>query len=230
MQKETILIYETAKKEKGLILTDSLFTKDVTHKGDSVIITKAWYGESIHSSDIHAKENLDIYVYHPKNKLTDRIFYDADKDNQEAYQRIVSKYKDKGKDVIEKKWEKYSKRIYAKGRVHLPITDTILPHESIPASRYKYKATFAYKFKASIKGEYLGTEVLKTEAGTFSCAKIQYIFHRKALWMSSKDTVTEWYAKGIGLVKSETHSKKGELIKTCILKSITPSKAHFSGR
>lgn len=40
------------------------------------------------------------------------------------------------------------------------------------------------------------------------------------VWMSSKDKMVEWYAKGIGLVKSETYNKRGKLQEVTTLKAV----------
>ena len=54
-------------------------------------------------------------------------------------------------------------------------------------------------------------ESLKTPAGTFNCVKISQSQHLKA--MISMDTNSiEWYAEGVGLVRSESYNKKGKLM------------------
>jgi hypothetical protein len=54
-------------------------------------------------------------------------------------------------------------------------------------------------------------EDLTTPAGTFSCAKITYDVESKFGFIKSKSQGAEWYARNVGLVKSETYDKKGKL-------------------
>jgi hypothetical protein len=53
-------------------------------------------------------------------------------------------------------------------------------------------------------------ESLTTPAGTFECYKISYDIATKMM-ISVKMKGIEWYAKGVGLVKSETYGKDGKL-------------------
>ena len=62
-------------------------------------------------------------------------------------------------------------------------------------------------------------EDITTEAGTFNCYKITYTLTIKTI-MTMTMNVTEWYAKDIGLVKSETYKSNGKLSDKTILTSI----------
>jgi hypothetical protein len=54
-------------------------------------------------------------------------------------------------------------------------------------------------------------ESITTPAGTFECYKISYDTSSKILMMKIQTKVTEWYAKNVGLVRSESYDKKGKL-------------------
>ena len=62
-------------------------------------------------------------------------------------------------------------------------------------------------------------ESVTTSAGTFECLKItsHVEFH---MIMTLKMTITEWYAKDIGIVKSETYNKKGKKTTSTVLTKI----------
>lgn len=53
-------------------------------------------------------------------------------------------------------------------------------------------------------------ETITTTAGTFDCILMKSDMEMNALF-SKKMTVKEWFSKEVGLVKSETYNKKGEL-------------------
>lgn len=56
----------------------------------------------------------------------------------------------------------------------------------------------------------VGKKKITTKAGTFDCVEINYDFEVKML-IRKTFTVKEWFAKGVGLVKSETYDKKDKL-------------------
>lgn len=67
------------------------------------------------------------------------------------------------------------------------------------------------KNEVTISGAaYMGTEQVSTTAGKFDCIKISYLKRTKIVLKSETIRVTEWYAEGIGLVKSENYNTKGE--------------------
>lgn len=62
-------------------------------------------------------------------------------------------------------------------------------------------------------------ENLTTPAGTFECYKISYDIATKMM-ISVKMKGVEWYAKGVGMVKSESYSKDGKLQGSTLLTSL----------
>ena len=66
-------------------------------------------------------------------------------------------------------------------------------------------------FKISIiDRKVLSEEKVKTEAGEFQCFKISQEISMKTLGSVEMSSI-EWYAKGVGMVKSESYNKKGKL-------------------
>ena len=62
-----------------------------------------------------------------------------------------------------------------------------------------------------VEYEVLARESVTTPAGSFDCYKLSYKMNTKTMLINSSMTVHQWYAKGVGLVKSETYNKKGAL-------------------
>ena len=70
-------------------------------------------------------------------------------------------------------------------------------------------------------GAYMGTERVNTTAGKFDCLKISYLKRTKVVLKTTTWRVTEWYAVGVGLVKSESYDTKGKLAaKTLLVKIV----------
>lgn len=55
-------------------------------------------------------------------------------------------------------------------------------------------------------------EDLTVSGGNFKCYKLSSQVNSVALGFKVQSSVTEWYAKGIGIVKSESYDKKGQLV------------------
>jgi hypothetical protein len=62
-------------------------------------------------------------------------------------------------------------------------------------------------------------ENITTPAGTFECYKLSYDIATKMM-ISVKMKGVEWYAKGVGMVKSETYSKDGKLQGSMLLSAL----------
>lgn len=62
-------------------------------------------------------------------------------------------------------------------------------------------------------------ENLTTPAGTFECYKISFDMATKMM-VNVKTKGVEWYAKGVGMVKSESYSTDGKLLGSNVLTSI----------
>jgi hypothetical protein len=62
-------------------------------------------------------------------------------------------------------------------------------------------------------------ENLTTPAGTFECCKISFDIATKMM-INVKAKGTEWYAKNVGMVKSESYSTDGKLMGSTVLTAI----------
>ena len=68
---------------------------------------------------------------------------------------------------------------------------------------------------------YMGNETISTTAGKFNCVKISYLQRTKIVLKTTTLRITEWYAEGVGLVKSEAYDTKGKLdSKTLLVKIV----------
>lgn len=82
--------------------------------------------------------------------------------------------------------------------------------ESIPDRTYSLISNML-KNEINISGAaYMGEEKVSTTAGKFDCIKISYLKRTRIVLKTETVRVTEWYAEGIGLVKSESYNTKGE--------------------
>lgn len=95
--------------------------------------------------------------------------------------------------------------------------------EAIDDRSYSFYTSLVKKEEITITGgSYLASEEISTTAGKFSCIKITYLQQTKSA-VVKKETlrVTDWYAKGVGLVRRESYNTKGELQGKTILVRLT---------
>lgn len=108
-----------------------------------------------------------------------------------------------------------------KGNNSFSITDEAKAGNSLADRNYQLIQGML-KHEITISGATcMGTEKVSTTAGKFDCVKISYLKRTKIVLKTSTLRVTEWYAQGFGLVKSESHDMKGKLTgKTLLVKVV----------
>lgn len=98
-----------------------------------------------------------------------------------------------------------------KGDNSFVLKDSYKAGEELDDYSYSYQSGLK-KTEVTISGvTYLGKEEVETTAGTFKCAKMSYLKRTKVALTTTTLRITEWYAKGIGLVKAESYNTKGNL-------------------
>ena len=91
--------------------------------------------------------------------------------------------------------------------------------QSLEDASAKVRIGFINCTAVMTEGKCLAIEDVTVEAGTFKCHKISQKTNATAMGIKSEGTTLTWYAKGVGIVKSETYDKKGKLQSTQELKS-----------
>lgn len=90
------------------------------------------------------------------------------------------------------------------------LSDNAKAGESMPNRLYKLILNML-KNEINISGAaYMGNETVSTTAGKFDCIKISYLKRTKIVLKTTTLRITEWYAKGVGLVKAEAYDTKGK--------------------
>lgn len=214
-----VMHYVTTDYKKNLTKRDSLLVQEVVENTDSVSLSLAWFGDSYTEQAIRDGENLEYAVFHKKSRLTRRILLDGEKENEQTRKYLASGSRNLSEEELAQEWEAYSRHFRSEGIIQLPIPDNVQPETPLPECHYFSKIGFV-KAKGTVKGEYLGMEVIETPAGRFDCVKIRVESTMKLMGFSEKERAVEWYAKGIGLVQSNTYTKRGKLKESTVLQSV----------
>jgi hypothetical protein len=67
----------------------------------------------------------------------------------------------------------------------------------------------------------LGKETMQTSAGSFPCLILSQRVKSKIMMFNVEATSKEWYAEGVGMVRSESYDKKGKLTSYSVLTALT---------
>lgn len=211
--------YVTTEVKEGKTLKDTMCIADVVDKGDRLIIREDAFGEHYDSLSIKSGVNRLFYIYHKNQDITEVILLDGKSENETMKKIIFSRYPSNQQEKAEREYQKYSKNIYAEGRISIPLKDHVQNGDDIPQCSFLQKSG-PITIKGSLKGKYKGRETIHTPAGDFDCIKIYTEQKGKVMFISETEYSIDWYAKNIGLVKSETITKKGKVISTTLLYAI----------
>lgn len=108
-----------------------------------------------------------------------------------------------------------------KGDNSFTLKDDAKAGGTMPDYSYSY-LNGVLKSEITVSGAaYMGEEQVSTTAGKFECVKISYLKRTKIVLKTTTLRVTEWYAKGVGLVKSEAYDMKGKLDGKVLLVKMT---------
>ncbi len=108
-----------------------------------------------------------------------------------------------------------------KGDNTFTLVDGSQAGTALPDRYYKLLDGLVKKEYTISGGSYMGRETVSTTGGKYNCIKISYLKRTKVVLKKTDQRIVEWYAKGVGLVKSETYNMKGDLDgKTLLVKVV----------
>jgi hypothetical protein len=188
----TVLIYKTFdKKEK--VTGKSIYTiKQVKVNGDDMDITYQY--ESIDPKDkLLFKEDITIH------KKGDRLYLDMGNFiNKGAFQEngeIPTTVEIKGTDM--------------------EIPSNPNPGDQLPNANIEMSMKMGFvnmKMSAQLSNRKVeALEDITVKAGIFKSYKFTSLVNASAMGIKSESNITEWYAKGVGIVKTENFDKSGKL-------------------
>ncbi len=188
----TVLIYKTFdKKEK--ITSKLIYTiKQVKVNGDDMDITYQY--ESIDPKDkLLFKEDITIH------KKGDKLYLDMGNFiNKGAFQKngeIPTTVEIKGTDM--------------------EIPSNPKPGDELPNANIEMSMKMGFvnmKMSAQLSNRKVeAMEDITVKAGIYKSYKFTSLVNASAMGIKSESNITEWYAKGVGIVKTENYDKNGKL-------------------
>lgn len=213
--KGTVLYYETIDTEHhNKEIIDTTCVIDVLDKGDCLAVK---YSKSPYTP-VEKDESVLTYIF-DKQHTTYMVVIDAKEENERRKMIMSSFYPEERKADADKDFQKSLKVMRADGMIRIPLSADVKKGDEIPACSYVYKIGFL-KMSLALNGKYEGFETIDTSAGEFKCLKVGYTVKTKMMLGSDTYHVTEWYAEGVGLVKTIATTNKGKIKYSSVLTSI----------
>lgn len=218
-KKGTVAYYVTTDHKNNKTLKDTATVIDVKDESKRLTIKLAFRGDNYDAQSIQEGTNIETYVYYKDRDITELILLDGEMESEPIRREIYSRYPADKQDEAEKEYQQYSKVVRAEGRISVLLKEDAKEEEELPSRSYLQKAG-PMTAKGFLKGKYKGRERVHTPAGDFDCIKVYTESRAKIMFFSDKEYAMDWYAKGIGLVKSEVLTKRGKVLSTMLLQAI----------
>lgn len=219
----TVLTYtETAVHDGQELTVDSKSTViEVTTDANGVITSRFENIQGVPGNDLAEIKSYSSATYDPATGLTTDIVLTGDSWRDAILDLIVEAARSQGANVSDSDIEKLRGAIRTKGEITLPIPAEPVEGDVIPKSSIKMTVETQTMTMNLWEGKYLGYETVEVPAGTFeNCVKVSYVRKSSSPEGNEKVWVTDWFAKGIGSVKTIEADKKGKQTGSTVLKSI----------
>ncbi|MDE6207388.1 MAG: DUF3108 domain-containing protein [Muribaculaceae bacterium] len=211
----TVLSYNVAafneKKNDTIRITSTHTVKSADVEGD---VTKYTIEEvtQVPDSPLGARSEMNTTLFNAADGVTTFIMEEPESTRKDVIESIVTMYQEAGHPLSTGDREDLEKQVTVRGQIDLAISPDMAEGTVLPKKSLKINAgptQFAFNMW---EGKILGNEKVTTEAGEFDCLKLSYVMKINAGGQNQRYTVTEWYAPGVGTVKSVNTDKKGKVI------------------
>jgi len=188
----TVLVYKTFdKKDKETSMVKYTITK-LNINGKDMDIT--YLCESFNQKEEPAfKEELTIH------KKGDKIYLD------------MSNFINKA--ALQKNGEMPAEIKISGNNMEIPVNPN--PGDMLPDARIEMAMNIGFismKMSADVTNRKVeALEDITVKGGTFKCYKFSSVVNSSAMGIKTKSSNIDWYAKGIGIVRTESYDKNGKL-------------------
>ena len=187
---------------------------------DGVISSRVEDLMSDPSNPLLEVKNYRNYSYNPETDITKVVVMSAEDFKDFVMSMIRQSADAAGQHLSEMDLNDLKKNISSKGNLEFEIDPKMAVDTKLPKSTLRLSAG-AMTMRANLwEGKMLGTETVTGPAGTFDCVKLSYTLVITGPNGNDKRNITEWYAKGVGLVKTVDSDKKGNPVSEDVLLSI----------
>lgn len=222
-----VMIYKAMKYDKkdSVETVIQATTMNVETAADGQITARVEDVQSDANNPLLEIKSYSTYIYNPQSDITTVIAMTADDFKNTLLTLIKESAMANGQYMSEMELADIEKVMSAKGQIEFTIDPKAEVGAKIPNSTLRLSAGQLTMSMNFWEGKFLGTESVTTEAGTFDCVKISYVRRMSSPGGNEKNNITEWYAKGVGLVRSIDTDKKGNIKEEQVLYIVKEPKA-----
>lgn len=187
---------------------------------DGVITAREEDIQSDPSNPLLEVKTYRNYSYNPTTDITKMVLMTADDFKDLVITMLRQGAEAAGQPISEMDLADLAKSITTKGSLEFDVDPKAAPDTKLAKSTLRLNAGMMTMRANLWDGKILGTETLTVPAGTYDCIKISYSMVISGPNGNEKRNITDWYAKGVGLVKSIETDKKGNINSEDVLVSI----------
>lgn len=161
-------------------------------------------------------------IYNPSTDVTDWKVMSADEYKRSITDMVVEQARMSGRTLSKSDLETLDSEIKIKGELSLLVQSDPDPTAKIPNKSIKIMMGPVTMSMNLWDVKYLGKETVTVPAGTFEdCVKISYLLKVNTPEATEKSYTTSWFAKGIGEIKNVVTDKKGNVLSSQELVSMS---------
>ncbi len=165
-------------------------------------------------------KNKRVYCYDPSTETTKVIVMTSDDLKNILMSAIRQSADAAGQHMSEMEFNDLANTVSAKGQLEFEISPNMTAGTKLAKSTIRLNAGVMTMRANLWEAKFLGTESVTLPSGTYDCLKVSYQWVINTPNGNQKQYLTNWFAKGIGLVKSVETDKKGNVLSEDSLLSI----------
>lgn len=185
---------------------------DVTTDADGTVSAVIETTEPIPDNPLGEVKTQSDYYYNPQTDITKIVMMSGENFKKFVMDMIKESFAANGRYMSENEIADLEKAITTKGAAEIEINPAAAPETKIANSTLRLSAGQMTMNMNIWDAKFLGAESITVEAGTFDCVKISYTQRMSTPNENIKKFYTDWYAKGVGLVRSIETDKKGNIV------------------
>lgn len=185
---------------------------DVVTDADGTISAVVETAEPIPDQPLGEVKTQSDYYYNPKTDITKIVMMSGENFKKFVMDMIKESFVAAGRYMSDNEIADLEKAITTKGAAEIEINPAAAADSKIANSTLRLSAGQMTMIMNVWDAKFLGTESITVEAGTFDCVKVSYTQRMSTPNENIKKFYTDWYAKGIGLIRSIETDKKGNVL------------------
>lgn len=206
------LTYNSTNSEGKTEKTAKTTIISVDTNADGVITMKEESAVSEAENPLMEVKMHHTYTFDPKTDVTKAVMMSAEDLKDLMIMSIRHAAQEAGQYMSDSEYADLANAISAKGALELAFSPDMAPDTKLPKSSLRINAGMVSMRGNLWDAKVLGKETVTVPAGTYEdCVKITYTIVMNSPDGNTKHVNEDWFAKGVGIVKSVEYDKKGNV-------------------